>query len=146
MQYAFRGHVVVLINEETASDGEAFAEGARRLGIATIIGTRTWGGEIWLSVRAILLSICARTRARAGARIADIAQEASHLSRRSLSMSTRMGNAEHGCAALQADMFTLQAGGIASGGQSGVYSEDGKEWLIEGKHSGNARSSSCCLG
>ena len=50
MQYAFRGHVVVLINEETASDGEAFAEGARRLGIATIIGTRTWGGEIWLSV------------------------------------------------------------------------------------------------
>ena len=50
MQYAFRGHVVILINEETASDGEAFAEGARRLGIATIIGTRTWGGEIWLSV------------------------------------------------------------------------------------------------
>ena len=29
-------------------------------------------------------------------------------------------------------MFTLQAGGIASGGQSGVYSVDGKEWLIEG--------------
>eukprot|EP01043_Picozoa_sp_COSAG02_P065900 COSAG02_NODE_10087_length_2029_cov_1.665803_3_plen_28_part_01 len=28
-------------------------------------------------------------------------------------------------------MFTLQAGGIASGGQSGVYSVDGKEWLIE---------------
>ena len=50
MQYAFRGHVVILINEETASDGEAFAEGARRLGIGTIIGTRTWGGEIWLSV------------------------------------------------------------------------------------------------
>ena len=50
MQYAFRGHVVILINEETASDGEAFAEGARRLSIGTIIGTRTWGGEIWLSV------------------------------------------------------------------------------------------------
>ena len=29
-------------------------------------------------------------------------------------------------------MFALQAGGIASGGQSGVYSVDGKEWLIEG--------------
>ncbi len=49
MQFAFRGHVVVLCNERTASDGEAFAEGARRLGIGTVMGTRTWGGEIWLS-------------------------------------------------------------------------------------------------
>jgi tricorn protease len=49
MQYAFRGHVVVLINENTASDGEAFAEGFRRLGLGKLIGTRTWGGEIWLS-------------------------------------------------------------------------------------------------
>ncbi len=49
MQYAFRGHMVVLCNEFTASDGEAFAEGFRRLGLGKIIGTRTWGGEIWLS-------------------------------------------------------------------------------------------------
>jgi len=49
MQYAFRGHVVVLIDEHTASDGEAFAEGIKRLGIGHVIGTRTWGGEIWLS-------------------------------------------------------------------------------------------------
>lgn len=49
MQYAFRGHMVVLQNAETASDGEAFAEGFRRLGLGPIIGTRTWGGEIWLS-------------------------------------------------------------------------------------------------
>lgn len=49
MQYAFRGHMVVLCNERTASDGEAFAEGFRRLGLGEIIGTRTWGGEIWLS-------------------------------------------------------------------------------------------------
>ena len=49
MHYAFRGHIVVLCNEFTASDGEAFAEGVRRLGLGTIIGTRTWGGEIWLS-------------------------------------------------------------------------------------------------
>ena len=49
MQYAFRGHVVVLCNERTASDGEAFAEGIRRLDIGTVIGTRTWGGEIWLT-------------------------------------------------------------------------------------------------
>lgn len=49
MQYAFRGHVVVLINEKTASDGEAFAEGFKRLELGKTIGTRTWGGEIWLT-------------------------------------------------------------------------------------------------
>lgn len=49
MQLAFRGHVVVLCNERTASDGEAFAEGIKRLKIGRVIGTRTWGGEIWLS-------------------------------------------------------------------------------------------------
>jgi tricorn protease len=49
MQYAFRGHVVVLCDEDTGSDGEAFTEGIRELGIGKIIGVRTWGGEIWLS-------------------------------------------------------------------------------------------------
>jgi tricorn protease len=49
MQYAFRGHVVVLCNERTASDGEAFSEGVKRLKLGTVLGTRTWGGEIWLS-------------------------------------------------------------------------------------------------
>ncbi len=49
MQYAFRGHVAVLCNERTASDGEAFSEGVKRLGLGKVIGTRTWGGEIWLS-------------------------------------------------------------------------------------------------
>jgi tricorn protease len=49
MQYAFRGHLVVLCDENTASDGEAFTEGFRRLGLGKAIGTRTWGGEIWLS-------------------------------------------------------------------------------------------------
>jgi tricorn protease len=49
MQYAFRGHMVVICNEWTMSDGEAFTEGFRRLGLGKIIGTRTWGGEIWLS-------------------------------------------------------------------------------------------------
>lgn len=49
MQGAFRGHIVVLCDEDTASDGEAFAEGFKRLHMGKIIGTRTWGGEIWLS-------------------------------------------------------------------------------------------------
>ncbi|MAF09552.1 protease [Candidatus Poribacteria bacterium] len=50
MQYAFRGHVVALVDAHTGSDGEAFAEGFKRLGIGKVIGTRTWGGEIWLSM------------------------------------------------------------------------------------------------
>lgn len=49
MPYAFRGHIVVLVNENTYSDGEAFADGFRELGLGVTIGTRTWGGEIWLS-------------------------------------------------------------------------------------------------
>jgi len=49
MQGAFRGYVVVLCDAWTASDGEAFTEGFRRLGLGKVIGTRTWGGEIWLS-------------------------------------------------------------------------------------------------
>jgi tricorn protease len=49
MQYAFRGHLAVLCDERTASDGEAFAEGFRRLELGPVIGTRTWGGEIWLA-------------------------------------------------------------------------------------------------
>ncbi|MBY0308263.1 MAG: PDZ domain-containing protein, partial [Phycisphaerales bacterium] len=49
MQYAFRGHVVVICDGFTASDGEAFSEGFKRLGLGKVIGTRTWGGEVWLS-------------------------------------------------------------------------------------------------
>lgn len=49
MQYAFRGYVVVLCDQNTASDGEAFTEGFKRLGLGKVIGMRTWGGEIWLS-------------------------------------------------------------------------------------------------
>ena len=49
MQYAPRGHLVALCDQDTASDGEAVIEGFRRLGLGKIIGMRTWGGEIWLS-------------------------------------------------------------------------------------------------
>ena len=48
LPYAFRGHVVVLVNEHTHSDAEELAEDLRQLNLATIIGTRTWGGTIWL--------------------------------------------------------------------------------------------------
>lgn len=55
MQYAFRGHMAALCNENTASDGEAFSEGFKRLGLGKVIGTRTWGGEIWLSMENTLV-------------------------------------------------------------------------------------------
>ncbi|MEM7773064.1 MAG: S41 family peptidase [Cyanobacteria bacterium P01_A01_bin.37] len=45
----------MLCNEHTASDGEAFTEGFRRLGLGKVIGTRTWGGEIWLSLQTWLV-------------------------------------------------------------------------------------------
>lgn len=49
MPYSFRGHIVILVNENTYSDGEAFADGFKKLGLGTSIGMRTWGGEIWLN-------------------------------------------------------------------------------------------------
>jgi tricorn protease len=66
MQWAFRGHAVVLCDEWTASDGEAFAEGFRRLGIGKVIGTRTWGGEIWLSFNNPLVDNGIATAAQSG--------------------------------------------------------------------------------
>ncbi len=55
MQSTFRGHLVVLVNESTASDGETMANGVRHLGLGTIIGTRTWGGGIWLRSANVLV-------------------------------------------------------------------------------------------
>ena len=66
MQYAFRGHVVVLCDEFTSSDGEAFTEGVKRLGIGKVIGTRTWGGEIWLSASNFLVDQGIATAAEYG--------------------------------------------------------------------------------
>lgn len=66
MQYAFRGHVVVLCDASTASDGEAFAEGFRRLGLGKVIGTRTWGGEIWLTGSNLLVDGGVATAAEFG--------------------------------------------------------------------------------
>ena len=66
MQYAFRGYIVVLCDQETASDGEAFSEGFRRLGLGKIIGMRTWGGEIWLSADNFLVDQGIATAAETG--------------------------------------------------------------------------------
>jgi tricorn protease len=45
----FRGKVVVLCNEMTASDGEGFCLGARTLLGAPLVGSRTWGGFVWIA-------------------------------------------------------------------------------------------------
>jgi tricorn protease len=66
MHYAFRGQLVVLCDEHTASDGEAFTEGFRRLGLGKVIGTRTWGGEIWLSAQRWLVDRGMATAAETG--------------------------------------------------------------------------------
>jgi tricorn protease len=66
MQYAFRGHIAVLCDEFTASDGEAFCEGIKRLKLGTVIGTRTWGGEIWLSANNFLVDRGIATAAEFG--------------------------------------------------------------------------------
>jgi tricorn protease len=66
MQYAFRGHMVVLCDQWTASDGEAFTEGFRRLGLGKVIGMRTWGGEIWLSASNVLADSGIATAAEIG--------------------------------------------------------------------------------
>jgi len=49
MQQSFRGHLAVLIDEQTYSDGETFAEGVKRLQLGPLIGRRTSGAGVWLS-------------------------------------------------------------------------------------------------
>ncbi|MGL4446386.1 MAG: S41 family peptidase, partial [Shewanella sp.] len=51
MQQTFRGHLVVLTDELTYSDGETFAAGIKALGIAPLIGKQTAGAGVWLSGR-----------------------------------------------------------------------------------------------
>jgi tricorn protease len=67
MQNAYRGHIVVLIDERTYSDGETFAGGIKSLGLGDLVGTRTAGAGIWLSDRNRLID-------NGAVRIAEFAQ------------------------------------------------------------------------
>jgi tricorn protease len=51
MQNAFRGHLVVIADERTYSDGETFVAAIKKLDIAPVIGKRTSGAGVWLSGR-----------------------------------------------------------------------------------------------
>jgi tricorn protease len=47
---AFHGHYALLINEDTGSNGEYFAEAVHRHGLARSFGMRTWGGAVGIEV------------------------------------------------------------------------------------------------
>ena len=49
MQNTFRGHLVVLADQFTYSDGETFTAGIRALNLGTVIGKQTAGAGVWLS-------------------------------------------------------------------------------------------------
>jgi len=51
LQNVFRGHLVVLADAGTYSDGETFTAAIKALGIAPVIGKRTAGAGVWLSGR-----------------------------------------------------------------------------------------------
>ena len=49
MQQTFRGHLVVLMDELTYSDGETFSAGVKALGLGPLVGQRSAGAGVWLS-------------------------------------------------------------------------------------------------
>ena len=51
MQNTFRGHLVVLVDELTYSDGETYAAAVKALGLGPGVGTRTAGAGVFLSDR-----------------------------------------------------------------------------------------------
>jgi tricorn protease len=51
----FYGHLVCLINETSASDGDIFPYRFRQAGLGPLIGKRTWGGVVGISNRGPLI-------------------------------------------------------------------------------------------
>ena len=45
----FHGHMVCLVNENSASDGDIFPHRFRQAGLGPLIGRRTWGGVVGIS-------------------------------------------------------------------------------------------------
>ncbi len=43
---AFHGHLVCVLDEDTASDGDQFAWGFREAGLGPLVGKRSWGGVV----------------------------------------------------------------------------------------------------
>ena len=51
MQQTFAGHLVILCDQMTYSDGETFVAGIKALEIGTVIGKQTTGAGVWLTGR-----------------------------------------------------------------------------------------------
>ncbi len=51
----FNGHLVCLLDEDTASDGDQFAWAFRRVGLGPLVGKRSWGGAVGTYNRAPLV-------------------------------------------------------------------------------------------
>ena len=46
---AYRGHLVALLNENSASDGDIFPYQFRNAGLGPLIGKRSWGGVVGIT-------------------------------------------------------------------------------------------------
>lgn len=46
----FHGHMIVLVNEDTGSDGENFADAVQAKKLAPVLGMRTWGGAVGIEL------------------------------------------------------------------------------------------------
>jgi len=46
----FHGHMVVLVNEDTGSDGEGFSDRIQTKKLAPVLGMRTWGGAVGIEL------------------------------------------------------------------------------------------------
>ncbi|MBL9078610.1 MAG: PD40 domain-containing protein [Planctomycetes bacterium] len=54
-QALFHGHLVCLLNETSASDGDIFPAMFRKAGLGPLVGKRSWGGIIGITDRGMLL-------------------------------------------------------------------------------------------
>jgi tricorn protease len=54
-QALFHGHLVCLLNETSASDGDIFPAMFRRAGLGKLVGKRSWGGIIGITNRGMLM-------------------------------------------------------------------------------------------
>lgn len=54
-QALFAGHLVCLLNENSASDGDIFPAMFRRAGLGKLVGKRSWGGIVGITNRGMLL-------------------------------------------------------------------------------------------
>ena len=52
---AFHGHLVCLLNEDSASDGDMFPHFFREAGLGLLIGKRSWGGVVGITNRGNLI-------------------------------------------------------------------------------------------